>query len=519
MEKKHRKRAITLAGGGPAAGLHIGALQALQDGNIDFQVWALSCIGAWVGIIYNQWTDASGKWGEDRTSWTDSEGKWLNVHGRPEAAEAGHDRARRTLNFFRQNIFREDHSYARFPLNSVFAPDLKANASAVWKFLTDTSTIDHLWLPEKALQAFNQSILFWSDTRNWWNKEPGKIGVKEGNINYWVLNQVLAVHPLSRFLTSLVYLAPVNGLSRIYYDDSTFLNSIKIGNLKRPKGKNDGKSKDELFIYHNAWDLAAQKIQLFSNIEADGYKDISAQSLCACSALPYIEETITIKDKPDEEGRAYCEGALVDTVNFANLIEDHRDLDEIWVSRIVDPSQVRTPANIKDAIGNLSMLFAGALGDDDVKLFKYHVRDEKWKGTIYELNYFSKGANNAADETPQVNFDWNWSNFDNGVTRGYRAATELLALYFCFENYLCGDRDVAYEHALKLISKDPLAEVARAITFCQHGKRDEARDAVKRLQESDRAWRIYPDRELRKTFYAEDRFEAIMDGLHAAAEK
>ena len=51
------KRAITLGGGGPAAGLHIGVLEALADNArvwTKFDVWALSCIGAWVGIVYNQ---------------------------------------------------------------------------------------------------------------------------------------------------------------------------------------------------------------------------------------------------------------------------------------------------------------------------------------------------------------------------------------------------------------------------------------------------------------------------------
>src|SRR5262245_13036167 len=50
--------AICLAGGGPAAGLHIGVLEGLRDKGITFDtkhdVWALSCIGAWVGVIYNQ---------------------------------------------------------------------------------------------------------------------------------------------------------------------------------------------------------------------------------------------------------------------------------------------------------------------------------------------------------------------------------------------------------------------------------------------------------------------------------
>ncbi|WP_247808459.1 MULTISPECIES: hypothetical protein [unclassified Bradyrhizobium] len=48
------KRAITLGGGGPAAGLHIGVLKALAEDGKTFDdksdVWALSCIGAWVGI-------------------------------------------------------------------------------------------------------------------------------------------------------------------------------------------------------------------------------------------------------------------------------------------------------------------------------------------------------------------------------------------------------------------------------------------------------------------------------------
>ena len=52
------KRAITLGGGGPAAGLHIGVLEALQSHpEITFDVWSLSCIGAWVGIVYNQFDE------------------------------------------------------------------------------------------------------------------------------------------------------------------------------------------------------------------------------------------------------------------------------------------------------------------------------------------------------------------------------------------------------------------------------------------------------------------------------
>jgi predicted acylesterase/phospholipase RssA len=82
------RRAITLGGGGPAAGLHIGVLEALHAADITpritFDVWALSCIGAWVGIVYNQFD--------------------------------GPDKANQTHQFFKEHVFRDDESYARFPI-------------------------------------------------------------------------------------------------------------------------------------------------------------------------------------------------------------------------------------------------------------------------------------------------------------------------------------------------------------------------------------------------------------------
>ena len=82
-------RAITLGGGGPAAGLHIGVLEALAANDITFDVWALSCIGAWVGIVYNQYDN---KVVRDK------------------------DRAEQTYQFFKNGVFRDDESYERFPI-------------------------------------------------------------------------------------------------------------------------------------------------------------------------------------------------------------------------------------------------------------------------------------------------------------------------------------------------------------------------------------------------------------------
>lgn len=455
-EKPPLKRAITLAGGGPAAGLHIGALTALQEHSIDFQVWALSCIGAWVGIVYNKWQTG--------------------------------DKARQTGDFFRDNIFRDDNSYSGFPINTVFGPDLGANSGAIVKFLTDWSSYYRAMLPpEKIADAFRESLSFWADLKNW---DP-RTWDKTGGFNHWMLDQVLAVNPYSRFLTSLMYLAPVNGLSKIYYADSSFLKTIEIENLYKKK---------DLFIYHNAWNLDKKELQLFSNIKGDKYKDITTESLCACSALPYIEETITI------DGNVYCEGALIDTVNFSRLLEDHRDLDEIWVSRIVDVSQAQAPRNMTEALGNLCMLFAGSLGDDDVKLFKYHAKDEGWKGTIYELNVAS-----------DVNFDWSYSNLEKGINRGRAAVGELLNFYFCIKTYLCGNFPKAETYANSLTREDyALGQVARAVTFHNVGKTQKASEAIECLLMTDKVWHRYPALELGKTFYIEATVERLMSDLRAA---
>jgi predicted patatin/cPLA2 family phospholipase len=183
-------------------------------------------------------------------------------------------------------------------------------------------------------------------------------------------------------------------------------------------------------IFHNAWNLDERKLAFFSNRQMKKankkyeYKDrIDARTLCACSALPFIEGTVEI------DGATYCEGALVDTVNFESLLEEHHNppkdsLDEIWVSRIVDSQQIRKPENLHDALANLCQLFAATVGEDDVKLFKYHVRydnpkkGKEWNGTVVEIHV-----------PGHINFKWNHSNLENGRKLGRAAAKQAIAAY------------------------------------------------------------------------------------------
>jgi predicted acylesterase/phospholipase RssA len=388
------RRAITLGGGGPAAGLHIGVLEALAAKDITFDVWALSCIGAWVGIVYNQ---------VDKKKVQDK------------------DRAEQTYQFFRDGVFRDDESYKRFPINTVFGPDWSSNIDALNDFVADPDNYkDFRWQPYRMMDYVQESMSILFDHLPG-RDQPFKKW-REGDFNRWILNQAMAPNPFVRYLTSMMYLSNVNGLSRINYPDSEFMKKINFENLFDKEGETKPS------IFHNAWNLDRQKLALFSNhpmktTEKYTFEGpIDARTLCACSALPFIEGTVEI------DGVTYCEGALVDTVNFESLLEEHHtpdnQLDEIWVSRIVDSKQIRKPENLHDALANLCQLFAATVGEDDVELFKYHVRYDnpktakEWNGTVVEIHV-----------PGHINFKWNHSNLDNGRKLGRASAEQAIAAY------------------------------------------------------------------------------------------
>jgi hypothetical protein len=80
---------------------------------------------------------------------------------------------------------------------------------------------------------------------------------------------------------------------------------------------------------------------------------------------------------------------------------------------------VRAPENIADALANLCMLFAATVGEDDIKLFRYHVQNESdWKGQIVEIKVSDK-----------IDFHWTHANLDLGRERGYVATDQALKTY------------------------------------------------------------------------------------------
>jgi predicted acylesterase/phospholipase RssA len=419
------KRAICLAGGGPAAGLHIGVLECLKDRDdpdnrkIDFKVWALSCIGAWVGVVYNQ----------------AKEGEELQA-----------------INKFFHGVFRDDKSFKGFPINTIFAPDWAGNAEAMLDFILEPRNYRNAFVPRQVMDSFVYTMKAINR-----RVRSGEL-FDEGDFNRWTLNHVLAVNPAVRFLTAMIYKSEIAGLARLYYPDSQFLRQIKFDNLyEKPHGNR--KQGEAPYILYNAWNLSKKELQLFTNKKPPNtknhYKPIDAASLCACSALPYIEQTVII------DGETYCEGALRDTVNFERLLEDHNrpgdPLDEIWINRIVDAQQIREPTDLHDALANLCEMFAATVGEDDVRLFKYHVKEDAkkaeeearkakdeldkakqkdkkereavWKEKEEALKNLFKGTVVEIKVDSQINFHWSYSNLERGRNRGRIMADAAYRLY------------------------------------------------------------------------------------------
>ena len=358
----HRmKRAIALAGGGPAVGLSLGALKRLhEEEDIRFDIYTGSSIGSWLGILWN-------------------------------TADPG--REFETARDFFRTVFRPDADYSKFPIATIFAPDWQANTLAFLNYVSDPASYSGLVVPEMIRSAGEALFSFATDPGQW----------TQGNLNALILNAFMAPNPVIRFWTSAIYLSPVLGLSRVYYPGSPVLARIPFDRLYEA---------DRPTLYHNAYNLTRREATLFSNRPEGAIRRIEPRSLVANSALPYIEDPVEI------DGMQFAEGAVIDTVNFADILQRHPDIEEVWVSRLLDVSQARPPKNLLDALNNLVMLFAATVSEDDIKLFKFHIKEEQRPVRVIEIPV-----------SMDIDYDWTWSNLDHGIAAGYEAANGVIARY------------------------------------------------------------------------------------------
>jgi predicted acylesterase/phospholipase RssA len=361
-----KQRALTLAGGGPAVGIGLGVLQALEEfPEITFDVWSLSCVGAWLGCLYHA--------SPDRTK------KLAYVKG------------------LMEGFFRQDEVYDKFPCPTVFLPDVPEMISAYLRFMIDPQSYTNLVVPNAIMKGYQDILDYYLRPSKW----------THGDFCHLMLNAMLAPNPGARFLMSMIYKSDLPGMNKLWFGpDYSVLKDFDMRLLKKD---------DVPTLYHNAYNVDMQKLQLFSN-RNNQYPQITTQTLCACSGLPYILSPVVIN------GTTYVEGATIDTVGFWHLLENHPDLDEIWVCRILDTHQIRPHHNLVEALNNLVMLFASTTSEDDVKLFKFHLK---------ELNQ-SRASPIKLVEFPvdhHTSFDWTLTNLRESSRASYVAARRTIQGY------------------------------------------------------------------------------------------
>jgi predicted acylesterase/phospholipase RssA len=350
------KRALVLGGGGPALGTIIGAQEAFAEADISFDVVSAACIGAWVAVIH------------------------YSLEGTPQ------ERVLRTYEWFKP-VFQPKDVHDSFPINRVFAPDLRGNAKAHWNYLTDPRTFRSAFVPAEMFRVGVNTLKFFGTPSRWFD---------ESSVNLLAL-EWMGAHPLSRLAVGLQYRTAQTGGARIFYEDAPLLREVNIPNLYKP---------DRPEIRYNAINLQAPsgpQPVLFTN-RIDQYGMVDMRTLCACSALPSIFAPVEV------QGQLHCEGATVDAVQFINLLEDHPDLDEIWILRIVALDQAAAPKDQTEALSNSFMIFASALGDANIKAFRTHAAALGFKGRIVEI------------PVPRVKWEWSYPNLTLGRRLGASAA-------------------------------------------------------------------------------------------------
>ncbi len=378
MNKK--KRALALSGGGPLVGLHVGALKALGESSIDFDVWTCDCIGSWAGCVYNS-----------------------------SPAEFPVEQKQKRLEEFFTFLFVDDSIYKFFPVpTSVFVMDYP-------RFF------------QQMAQTWASS---WLDVGNIFRPQwvwdmmqivtPDMLPLTEEE-TYGLMGKLMSINPQVRAAFNSFWNMPRGGLSLSETKHEPLIWK-KFMDMDRLNNDSDVPA-----IYINAYNLDKRQIELFSNDKK--YKSLSVEALQAGSSVLYYVQPPVIN------GDRYCEGANKDTLNFKDLLVNHPDLDEIWIVRLTDYQYVDPPETPVQAASLQVMLPFSTIADDDIKLFKYHIKDE---GRLREVGMTREQADKILINEIQVKqghfdkpltYEWNQSNYENCRQAGYVAAKETIKEY------------------------------------------------------------------------------------------
>lgn len=389
-------RALALGGGGPAVGISIGFLRALDVWNqqmddkpanhhrkIDFPVWVAGCVGAWLSCLYH--------------------------------LGQGHNKGHQVGEVMRK-FFRPEAEYDLFPCPTTFTPDLPELLASSLKFMLDPASYKNLVVPQSIIRAHHDLFDFYLRPSRW----------NPGDFANLMLNSVFAPNPASRLIMGLQYKAPLTGLNKLWFGpEYSVLQQYELSRLSELKTQ----------LYFNSYNLSQHQQDIYSNhpgqplAEGRFTQPITMPALCAASALPYVMQPLEL------QGRLHMEGAVIDSFCLENVQDLHPELNEIWISRIVDHEQVQPPRHLLDALNNLIMLYAGTTSLNDVRRFADRHHQEE---VLYALNEAQQGRSGHQPHWIEVielpvwsgaQYYWTHENFDACIQASEQACMQSLRDY------------------------------------------------------------------------------------------
>ena len=372
--------ALVLGGGAPNLTLMAGAVAALDDAGVKFDVVSTSGAGMLIGLLY--------------------------------AAPKGRDRAAALQNTVNMGV--HDSIYRFFPVNfKVFhKPGTLAQAyTKFWQIAADNrkaiegpaGDFRDQWL--KMLSA---SPLFapwaeaWKQFLGKFSSPDNKSGDAQRFFDDWAALMLATFCPTDLSAASQGMCQPAPFVEQ----------AVDFSKLKEFEGD----------FYMSAYCIESGKMEIFEK------KDITIEQFQAALAFPLIYAPFKMN------GMTYLEGAAKDTLNFKGLLEKrkrkgHPVIDTIVVLDVLGMKElIAEPRGLYDAWVKSIIVPLTAIAEDDIKLFeqlhlenkvnlKKYFRGKKPK--LVKIDFQKQISHN---NWPNV-LDWSYSNLSALYEAGYRAGS------------------------------------------------------------------------------------------------
>jgi predicted acylesterase/phospholipase RssA len=372
--------ALVLGGGAPNLTLMAGAVAALDDAGVKFDVVSTSGAGMLIGLLY--------------------------------AAPKGRDRAAALQNTVNMGV--HDAIYRFFPVNfKVFhKPGTLAQAyTKFWQIAADNrkaiegpaGDFRDQWL--KMLSA---SPLFapwaeaWKQFLGKFSSPDNKSGDAQRFFDDWAALMLATFCPTDLSAASQGMCQPAPFVEQ----------AVDFSKLKEFEGD----------FYMSAYCIESGKMEIFEK------KEITIEQFQAALAFPLIYAPFKMN------GMTYLEGAAKDTLNFKGLLEKRRRkrhpvIDTIVVLDVLGMKElIAEPRGLYDAWVKSIIVPLTAIAEDDIKLFeqlhlenkvnlKKYFRGKKPK--LVKIDFQKQISHN---NWPNV-LDWSYSNLSALYEAGYRAGS------------------------------------------------------------------------------------------------